>query len=303
MAKSCFLFPKIRYNMEYYAERGKGMDILDMSLRELSTFAEFLYAEGQSEATVRKYSQDIAALLKWLNGAPFSAEKAAQWKALLLENHSPTTVNAKLASLNAYCRSVGVDIRMSFVRVQRRLFREKSRELTQKDFRRLMETAEAEGKERLALLMETICACGTRVSETKFFTVESVKKGVIDVCLKSKVRTILLPQKLQKKLLEYAAAREITKGQIFITRTGRGLTRGQIWAEMKALCEKAGVERTKVYPHNLRHLFARTFYNYSHDIAKLADLLGHSSINTTRLYLISTGEEHQKLLDEIYQLT
>lgn len=165
-------------------------------------------------------------------------------------------------------------------------------ELTRPEYLRLLETARTQGRERLALLLETICGTGIRVSEVRYVTVEAVYRGRAEISLKGKIRTILLPGKLCRKLLKYARKQKIASGEIFLTRNEKGISRRQIWAEMKALCDKAGVAPSKVFPHNLRHLFARTFYRVCRDVAKLADVLGHSSIETTRIYLISTGTEH-----------
>ena len=183
------------------------------------------------------------------------------------------------------------------LRLQRRVFRDQSRELTREEYGRLL--AAADGKPRLALLMETICSTGIRVSEVQYITVEAAREGRADISLKGKIRTILLPGKLCRKLLKYAKQQKTASGEIFLTRSGKGLTRRQIWAEMKALCVKAGVERSKVFPHNLRHLFACAFYRVTRDIARLSDVLGHSSIETTRIYLISTGAEHARALDRL----
>ena len=179
------------------------------------------------------------------------------------------------------------------------MFRSTARDLTREDYTRLVETAQALGKDRLALLIETICATGIRVSEVRYITVEAARAGQTTISLKGKLRTILLPGKLCRKLLKYARKKKIASGEIFLTRSGRGLSRRQIWAEMKALCDRAGVERSKVFPHNLRHLFARTFYRACRDVAKLADVLGHSSIETTRIYLISTGAEHARQMAKL----
>ena len=183
--------------------------------------------------------------------------------------------------------------------MQRRLFRSAERDLSREEYLRLIETAQAEGKERLALLMETICATGIRVSEVRYITVEAAKQGRAEISLKGKIRTILLPGKLCRKLLKYAKRQKTASGEIFLTRNGTGLSRRQIWAEMKAICRAAGVAASKVFPHNLRHLFARTFYRVTRDVAKLADVLGHSSIETTRIYLISTGAEHLRQLGRL----
>ena len=188
---------------------------------------------------------------------------------------------------------------MKFLKIQRRLFRDDSRELTRPEYDRLLAAAREQGRERLALLLETICATGIRVSEVRYVTVETARTGRAEIALKGKIRTILLPGKLCRKLLKYARRQKIASGEIFLTRSGRGLSRKQIWAEMKSLCAKAGVAPTKVFPHNLRHLFARTFYRVCRDVARLADVLGHSSIETTRIYLISTGAEHATTLERM----
>ena len=205
----------------------------------------------------------------------------------------PPTINVKLAAVNRFLVFLGWPaFRVKPLRIQRRLFRDDSRELTRPEYLRLLETARTQGRERLALLLETICGTGIRVSEVRYVTVEAVYRGRAEISLKGKIRTILLPGKLCRKLLKYARKQKIASGEIFLTRNEKGISRRQIWAEMKALCDKAGVAPSKVFPHNLRHLFARTFYRVCRDVAKLADVLGHSSIETTRIYLISTGTEH-----------
>ena len=191
------------------------------------------------------------------------------------------------------------DLRVRPLRLQRKLFRDESRDLSKAEYDRLVSTAERLGRERLALLLETICATGIRVSEVRYVTVEAAERGKAEISLKGKIRTILLPGKLCRKLLKYARKNKTASGEIFLTRNGTGLSRRQIWAEMKALCAEAGVEAGKVFPHNLRHLFARTFYHVCRDVAKLADVLGHSSIEATRIYLISTGAEHARTLERL----
>ena len=188
---------------------------------------------------------------------------------------------------------------MKYLKIQRKLFRGTERELTKAEYIRLLETANSGGKVRLALLIETICATGIRVSEVKYITAETIQAGRAEIALKGKIRTILLPGKLCRKLQKYAKKQKITSGEIFLTRSGKGISRRQIWAEMKALCKKASVAPSKVFPHNLRHLFARTFYRACRDVAKLADVLGHSSIETTRIYLVSTGIEHARQLERL----
>lgn len=261
----------------------------------------WLRREERSPGTVEKYLRDVRAFAAWLDGAPATWEAAAAWKQdLLSRQYAPVTINSMLAAVNALFRFAGWDdCRVKFLKIQRRLFRESSRELTRAEYDRLLETASELGRERLTLLMETICATGIRVSEVRYITVEAARAGRADISLKGKLRTILLPSKLCRKLLKYAGKQKNASGEIFLTESGNSLSRKQIWAEMKSLCKRAGVEASKVFPHNLRHLFARTFYRAGRDVAKLADVLGHSSIETTRIYLISTGAEHRKQLDRL----
>lgn len=272
-----------------------------ISEETLRSYAARLRAEERSGATVEKYLRAVSAFGAWLGGAPLTKEAAADWKALLVEGgYAPGSVNGMLSALNGFFRFLGRDdCRVRFLKVQRKLFRARERELTQAEYERLTETARDLGKERLALVIEAICATGVRVSEVRYLTVEALENGRADVALKGKVRTILIPGKLCRKLLKYARAQKIASGEVFRTGSGRPLSRGQIWAEMKGLCAAAGVERPKVFPHNLRHLFARTFYRVCRDIARLADVLGHSSIETTRIYLATTGEEHARQLERL----
>ena len=188
---------------------------------------------------------------------------------------------------------------MKYLKLQRQMFRKSERELTKAEYLRLVQAAREKENLRLELLLETICATGIRVGEVKYITVEAAQTGAAEIALKGKIRTILLPNRLCRKLLRYAKKQKITSGKIFLTRGGMGLSRKYIWAEMKKLCTAAKVERTKVFPHNLRSLFARAFYNVCHDVVRLADVLGHSSIETTRIYLLSTGKEYARQLDRL----
>ena len=277
------------------------MDERRMTSDRLAAFAAHLKEEERSQGTVEKYLRDLRQFMAWLGGRAVTKEGAAGWKeALLAKGYEPSTVNGKLAALNAFLGFLGwQDCQVKALKLQRRLFREAKRELTRAEYQRLTETARSQGKERLFLLMETICATGIRVSEVQDITLEAARQGRAEISLKGKIRTILLPGKLCRKLIKYARKQNIASGEIFLTRSGRPLSRKQIWAEMKALCKRAGVEETKVFPHNLRHLFARCFYGVCRDLAKLADVLGHSSVETTRIYLVSTGEEHERTLEKL----
>ena len=266
----------------------------------LKSFQAELIKQERAFATIEKYMHDIRTFYSWLGNREVTPETVHEWKKSLTERFSPGTVNGKLAALNALFTFTGwTDCRARSLKLQRRAFRDDARELTRDEFYRLVNTAERLDKERLALLLEAIGSTGVRVSEVKYFTVEAARLGRAEIALKGKIRTILLPGKLCRKLLKYARKQKIASGEIFLTGSGKPINRKQIWAEMKALCKQAGVEPGKVFPHNLRHLFAQTFYHQTHDVVKLADVLGHSSLSTTRIYLISTGAEHRKELEKL----
>lgn len=275
------------------------MDRITAAARE--AFARHLRREECARGTVEKYLRDVDGFARWLNGGEVSKEAVAAWKESLCgRQYAPATVNSMLAALNRFLDFMGWGAyRVKFLKLQRRLFRDAGRELSRGEYARLLETAQRRGQERLALLLETISATGVRVSEVRYITVEAARQGRAEIALKGKLRTILLSGKLCRKLKKYARKQEITTGEIFRTRSGRSLSRRQIWGEMKRLGRQAGVAPEKVFPHNLRHLFATAFYQRSKDIARLADVLGHSSIETTRLYLLTTGQEHRRALDRL----
>ena len=285
--------------MTYSNQRQGGLIMLTdrfITKQTMDRFYEYLIEEERSSGTIEKYIRDVRLLQSWLGSDPVTKENAARWKQELLQSgRAPSTVNSMLAAANTYFRFMGWDeLKLKSIRLQRRFFRENERELTKAEYQLLMETAKKRGDERLALLMETICATGIRVSEVPYITADAIKKGRARISMKGKLRTILIPAQLCRKLRKYATKHRIGRGEIFLTKNGTRLERKQIWAQMKALCKYAGIERNKVFPHNLRHLFARCFYRISHDISSLADVLGHSSIETTRIYLISTESEHIK---------
>ena len=272
-----------------------------ITTEQVTCFAKHLLQAERSPGTIENYLRHVRSFAVWLGGGPVTKEAAAGWKAHLIDKgYCPSTINAMLGGLNRFLAFVGwQECQVKALRLQRQLFRDDSKELTRAEYDRLIAAAHALGRERLALLMETICATGIRVSEVKYLSVEAVECGRAEIALKGKIRTILIPGKLRKKLLKFAHKNKTASGEIFLTRNGKGMSRKQIWAEMKAICEKAGVAPSKVFPHNLRHLFARTFYKVCRDVAKLADVLGHSSIETTRIYLISTGAEHARQLERL----
>ncbi len=268
---------------------------------QLTAFEDHLRTEERESATIEKYLRDVRSFAAWTGGSGITKELAIAWKEhLRTEGFAPATINSMLVAVNQFFRFQGwEDLRVKTLRLQRQIFRSRERELTKDEYAHLVETAQELGRDRLALLMETICATGIRVSEVRYITVEAVVSGRAEISLKGKIRTILLPGKLCRKLSKYAKKKKIVSGEIFLTRNGRGMSRRQIWAEMKGICQRAGVSPSKVFPHNLRHLFAVTFYKTCHDVVQLADVLGHSSVETTRIYLISTGVEHLRRMDRL----
>ena len=268
---------------------------------QITAFGDYLRTEEREQSTIEKYLRNIRTFSVWLSDAPVTKSAVIAWKEHLMEErYAPASVNAALASLNAFFKFAGwEECRVKALRLQRRVFRDPNRELTRGEYDRLISAAYENGKNRLGLLMEAICATGIRVSEVKYITVEATQCGKAEISLKGKIRTIMLPGKLCRKLLKYAKKQKIVSGEIFLTRNGKGLSRRQIWAEMKAICKTAGVAASKVFPHNLRHLFATVYYRVYRDIVKLADILGHSNIGTTRIYLLSTGAEHMEQLDRL----
>lgn len=263
-------------------------------------FETYLRLREYSEGTTANYIRSVRTFAAWNRGAAVTRAQAISWKRSLIAQRAPSTVNAMLAGINKFFAFQSwSDCRLKPLRLQRRSFREPERQLEQEEYRRLVQTARAAGQHRLALLMETLCSTGIRVGETPYITVESARSGVVSISLKGKIRTILLPGKLRRRLLQYARESSIVSGAIFRTGRGTPLSRTQIWSEMKRLCRAAGVAATKVFPHNLRHLFARTYYRLCRDVVKLADILGHSSIDTTRIYLLSTGTEHLRQMERM----
>ena len=268
--------------------------------KDLTRFAAALRAEERSPDTIEKYCREAARFAGWLKGRAADRELALAYKAELCGQRAPAGVNGAIAALNRFFDLLGLgECRLKAVKVQRRIFREEEKELTEKEYRRLLAAARGRQNDRLLLVMESICATGIRVSELRFFTVEAVRLGRAEVSNKGKNRTVFLPEKLRKALLQYAQAQKIAAGPVFVTRNGKPLDRSNIWHDMKALCREAGVADSKVFPHNLRHLFARTYYALEKDIVRLADILGHSSINTTRIYTMESGAVHRRQLEKM----
>ena len=266
---------------------------------QILSFEQYLIREEKSTATVEKYLRDVRAFVVYVGDKVVTKEiMLAYKKHLQTKEYAVRSINSMLASLNSLLDFLGwQDCKVKAIRLQRQVYCAEEKELTKAEYMRLLEAAKR--KPQLQLVMQTICGTGIRVSELRYFTVENVECGEVIVNCKGKTRTILIPGKLRKLLLDYAKKAKIRSGVIFINRNGRPLNRSYIWAQMKELCIDAKVNPTKVFPHNLRKLFARTFYGIEKDIAKLADILGHSSINTTRIYIMSTGTEHRRKIERL----
>ena len=266
----------------------------------IAEFKEYLILEERSVATIQKYIRDVKAFTAYVQNSAITKERVIAYKKYLQENYAVRSVNSMLASINSFFSFFGWnDLKVKSVKLQQQIFCPEEKELTKAEYTRLCRTAEQRHNERLCLILQTICGTGIRVSELQYITVEAVEHGEAVVNCKSKTRSVFIVKKLRQKLLRYAAEQNIKSGMIFVTRTGKPISRTNIWREMKALCVEANVNPEKVFPHNLRHLFARVFYGIEKDIAKLADILGHSSINTTRIYIISTGTEHRQRMENM----
>lgn len=270
-----------------------------VSDRQLQLFSDYLVREEKSEATREKYLRDVRNFLGYADGSPITKDLVVKWKKWLVqEGYGVRSINSMLASVNSLTGFFGWDdCRVKNIRVQRQTYCPEDKELTKVEYLRLLSAA---GENvQLNLLLQTICGTGIRVSELQYFTVEAMETGEVTISCKGKNRTILVPGKLRKMLQRYAKRRRIRSGSIFVGNNGKPLNRSIIWRQMKKLCTAAGVKASKVFPHNLRKLFARTFYKIEKDIAKLADILGHGSINTTRIYLMSTGTEHRRKIERL----
>ena len=266
----------------------------------IGDFERYLRSDEKSDNTIEKYLRDVRAFSVFTGAREISKTMVMEFKTSLVESYEITSANSMIAAVNAFLRFMGcVDCCIKQFKVHKKAFCSEEKELTKTEYIRLVNTAKQKGNERLNLILQTICGTGIRVSELQFITVEAVRKGEAIVSCKNKTRTVFIVRELQKKLLNYIKAKGITTGCIFITKSGKPMSRCNIWREMKALCEQAGVSPNKVFPHNLRHLFARTFYGIEKDIAKLADILGHSNINTTRIYIITTGAEHKRKMENM----
>lgn len=267
----------------------------------LAKFRECLVLEEKSEATVKKYIRDIKNFICFARSGEIGKETVIKYKKYLQKNHAAQSVNSMLAGINCFFTSLGwYELKVKPLKLQQKVFCPEERELSKAEYIRLCCEAKRRHNERLNLILQTICGTGIRISELQYITVEAANRGEAIVSCKSKTRSVFIVRELKQKLLRYAAEQKIKSGMIFVTRTGKPIDRTNIWREMKSLCKEAGVNPQKVFPHNLRHLFAREFYKTEKDIAKLADVLGHSSISTTRIYIISTGTEHRRQMENMH---
>ena len=267
---------------------------------QIERYLSHLREQERSPATIQKYAHDLKALSRWLMGEPATKATLLEWKQRLSESYAPATVNAMLTAVNGCFRFLGwKKLPVKLLRLQKNLFLEESRELTRQEYVRLVSTARCRGDQQLTLVIQTLCATGIRVSELRFITVEALRRGRAEVSNKGKRRIVFLPEKLRRLLRSFAKAQKITAGAVFVTRTGQPLNRSNIWRSMKALCGAAGVAAQKVFPHNLRHLFARIFYSMEKDLSRLADILGHSSVNTTRIYTAESGAVHARQMERM----
>ncbi len=275
------------------------MNIKTITKDDIRGFSQHLEHDEKSQATIDKYHRDVMAFWAVVGGEPLTKEIVMAYKKHLIEqSYAVSSINSMLASVNAFLEYLDLrKYKVKNIRTQRQTYCSEDKELSKGEYLRLLEASKK--NEQLNLVIQTICGTGIRVSELQFFTVEAIRAGQVTVACKNKTRTILVPGKLRKLLLNYVKRKQIVSGTIFVTRSGAPLNRSNIWSAMKKLCEAAGVKASKVFPHNLRKLFARTFYGIEKDIAKLADILGHSSINTTRIYIMSTGTEHLRRIERL----
>lgn len=266
----------------------------------IENFENYLINEEKACATLEKYMRDIKAFFEWISGTEIDKRKVLDYKEYLIGKFAPTSVNSVLSSLNSFFEfNNWYELKVKMLKIQKQIFAQKDKELSKAEYERLLDAAKAKSNERLYLLMQTICSSGIRVSELQYITVDAVKLRKATINCKGKMRIVILPKELCRMLTEYAKTQKITSGSVFVTKTGKPLDRSTIWKMMKALCESARVSKNKVFPHNLRHLFARTFYTLQKDIIRLADILGHSSVNTTRIYTMETGEIHRRQIQKL----
>lgn len=266
----------------------------------IEDFQEYLQNEEKSAVTIEKYIRDIRAFCTWIRGEEFEKTLVLRYKEHLKEAYKTTSINSMLSSLNSFFDFLDwTDCKVKTIKVQKQIFYEENKELTKAEYERLLKAAQSRSSQRLYYIMQTICSTGIRISELQYITVEAVNNGQAVIRCKGKMRVVMLTHELCKALKSYLREEKIKSGSVFVSKNGNPLNRSNIWHDMKKLCKAAGVDKNKVFPHNLRHLFARTYYSIEKDIVRLADILGHSNINTTRIYTIETGEIHRKQLQKL----
>jgi len=266
----------------------------------IEKFEVYLINEEKSSATLEKYIRDVVAFMEWLADTFLDKGAVLQYKQHLIENYAPASVNSIISSLNSFFTyNEWYDLKVKSVKIQKQIFSSKDKELSKAEYERLLNAAKSKKNQRLYYLMQTICSCGLRVSELKFITTDAVRCGQATINCKGKMRIVILPKQLCKMLVSYIKENNIKSGPVFVSKNGRPLDRSNIWSDMKKLCKSAGVSKDKVFPHNLRHLFARTYYSLQKDVVRLADILGHSSVNTTRIYTMESGEVHRKQIQKL----
>lgn len=263
--------------------------------KAIKGYIEYLHEQERSESTIKSYKRELMSLQLFLDCQPMTKDKLLSYKTMLTSQYAPTTCNVSIAAINSYTKYIGrPDLMLKPLKIQRQIYEPVEKELTRKEYDKLIRAATINGQEKLSLIIQTICSTGIRISELQYISVESLKEGKTLVTNKGKSRVVFIPVQLQRVLKKYVINSDISSGPIFISRSGKPLDRSNIWASMKKLCNIAGVNPQKVYPHNLRHLFARTYYNQYHDLSRLSDLLGHTNINTTKIYTMETGAVHAR---------
>ena len=266
----------------------------------ITKFKEYLIDEEKSAATLDKYIRDITVFMHWSNNQELCNSLVLEYKQEIIEKYAPASVNSIISSLNSFfVYNEWYDLKVKSVKIQKQIFASRDKELTKSEYEKLLNAAKSKNNKRLYYLMQTICSCGLRISELKFITTETVRCGRATINCKGKMRVVILPKQLCKILTDYIKENNIKSGSVFVSKNGKPLDRSNIWSDMKKLCESAGVSKDKVFPHNLRHLFARTYYSLQKDVVRLADILGHSSVNTTRIYTMESGEVHRRQIQKL----
>lgn len=266
----------------------------------MNSFKNYLIEEEKSENTINKYIRDVRFFMAWLSGRELTKILVMEYKKILCENYAPASVNAAISSLNSFFVYMNWhNMQIKTLKIQRIIFSNKNKELTKVEYERLLTAAKTKKNKRLYYLMQTLCSTGIRISELRYITTDALKSGQANIHCKGKVRVVILPKDLCRMLKIYISESHIKSGSVFVSKNGNPLDRSYIWKMLKSLCETAGVSKDKVFPHNFRHLFARTYYSLQKDIVRLADILGHSSINTTRIYTIETGDIHRRHIQKL----